>query len=182
MKKALGFLICLMLFVGIMTAVSAQSSAEALQTRIAEVEAAIERLQLEIERMVADGKLSEPKSVTINPELLNRMNDVIATSKGEVTLTDARITSQNELEFTIKINNNTESDVTLYESYFNVRNADGWMLDGTLSCTDGLSEPIGIGEEASRDLCYKLEGSAPFRFYFQAAQFDNEVVVWEITD
>lgn len=182
MKKALGCLICLILFVGMISTVSAQSSTEAFQSRIAEVEAAIERLQLEIDRMVADGKLSDVKPVAIDPSLLNRMNDVIETSKGEVTLTDARITSQDELIFTIKLNNNTDSDVTLYQSYFNVRNADGWMLDSASDCPGDLSDKIPAGEEASRDVCFKLFGSAPFKFYFEAVQYKNEVVVWEITD
>lgn len=181
MKKALGFLIFSLLFAGVMT-VSAQSSPEALQTRIAEVEAAIERIQLEIDRLIADGTLSEPVIPAFDRNQLKRMNDVVATSKGKTTLTDARITSKNQLILAVTIENDTEEKVSVYENQFNIRDKDGWMLDSEYTCETTWESAIEPGATLTGDLCFKLSGSAPFRLYFEAESFENEIYIWEITE
>ena len=100
MKKALTLILCCALLIGVIGRAAAQT--DDLSVRIAELENEIRQIQKEIDILVADGTLSAPEEVTIDPVLLHGMNEPVATSEGEVTLLNAKVTKDMNLVLTFK--------------------------------------------------------------------------------
>lgn len=180
MKKALTLLLCCALLIGVIGRAAAQT--DDLSVRIAELENEIRQIQKEIDILVADGTLSAPEEAAIDPALLHGMNEPVATSEGEFTLLNAKVTKDMNLVLTFKYRNTTEEEVSIRDYSFFARSADGWILDSVSNYDNPIDGSVEPGEELTGDVFFEYSGAAPYRISYEISRYLGDVVAWELNE
>lgn len=180
MKKALTLILCCALLIGVIGRAAAQT--DDLSIRIAELENEIRQIQKEIDILVAGGTLSAPEEAAIDPALLHGMNEPVATSEGEFTLLNAKVTKDMNLVLTFKYRNTTEEEVSIRNYSFFARSADGWILDSVSNYDNPMDGSVEPGEELTGDVFFEYSGAAPYRISYEISRYLGDVVAWELNE
>lgn len=112
--------------------------------------------------------------------IVHRMNEVVATSKGEFTLTRATV-EKGILKIAFTMNNTSGEKVVISDFNFTVKNDAGTMLSAEYDCEPQLLGVVEPGGQLSGNICYRYEGEPPLKVYYEPAMFGDEIVVWELS-
>ena len=122
---------------------------------------------------------SEPAAGTASG-VVHRMNEVVATSKGEFTLTRATV-EKGILKIAFTMNNTSGEKVVISDFNFTVKNAADTMLTAEYDCEPELLGVVEPGNQLSGNICYRYEGEPPLKIYYEPAMYGDEIVVWELS-
>lgn len=123
--------------------------------------------------------VSEPAGETVSAAV-HRMNEVVATSKGEFTLTRATV-EKGILKIAFTMNNTSGEKVVISDFNFTVKNAADTMLTAEYDCESELLGVVNPGSQLSGNICYRYEGEPPLKVYYEPAMYGDEIVVWELS-
>ena len=110
------------------------------------------------------------------------MNEPVATSEGEFTLLNAKVTKDMNLVLTFKYRNTTEKEVSIRNYSFFARSADGWILDSVSNYDNPMDGSVEPGEELTGDVFFEYSGAAPYRISYEISRYLGDVVAWELNE